>query len=373
MFFRTENGAYFAAEAGHVGLETPIPFLVLPITKCLLSALPTNHQQWRHANRYLHYDGGCCQAIVPVGYASYPSSTAAAAAASAGGAASASAAIGPGSNCTRSCGDIDIPYPFGVEPGCYHAAGFNLTCNHTYQPPMLFLGDGTVQVLEISVANGTTSMNAILRTSTLAMASAAIHLEVILANVLLALQAMLLSQMDAKRSLMDTCTHTLAAQPTRVPGTMASGLHQFGKWQRLLPAVIEHPCGVALIDVAFGDGARRRASVLGPPLARLRLRLYHLPARHLPASASTIYRRALPAHLHLHLSPAHRSPASASTPACAEEWGGQIRPPPCQKSGQDATTHGLLSGTGCRRQGRGRPRGHLPSCPESPPAGMRLL
>ncbi|GJN15818.1 hypothetical protein PR202_gb02761 [Eleusine coracana subsp. coracana] len=43
-----------------------------------------------------------------------------------GGAAPASAAMGPGSNCTRSCGDIDIPYPFGVEPGCYHAAGFNL-------------------------------------------------------------------------------------------------------------------------------------------------------------------------------------------------------------------------------------------------------
>jgi hypothetical protein len=56
-----------------------------------------------------------------------------------------------GSNCTRSCGEIAIPYPFGVEPGCYHAAGFNLTCNQHEKPPKLFLGDGTVQVLEILV------------------------------------------------------------------------------------------------------------------------------------------------------------------------------------------------------------------------------
>jgi len=36
---------------------------------------------------------------------------------------------GLGSNCTRSCGNISIPYPFGVEPGCYHATGFNLSCH----------------------------------------------------------------------------------------------------------------------------------------------------------------------------------------------------------------------------------------------------
>ncbi|CAO2162860.1 unnamed protein product [Urochloa humidicola] len=40
------------------------------------------------------------------------------------------AATAPGSSCTRSCGNITIPYPFGVEPGCYHdAGGFNLTCS----------------------------------------------------------------------------------------------------------------------------------------------------------------------------------------------------------------------------------------------------
>ncbi|CAL5013318.1 unnamed protein product [Urochloa decumbens] len=63
------------------------------------------------------------------------------------------------SSCTRRCGNISIPYPFGVEPGCYHAAGFNLTCNQLENPPKLFLGDGTVQVLEIFVPDGRVRIN----------------------------------------------------------------------------------------------------------------------------------------------------------------------------------------------------------------------
>lgn len=57
-------------------------------------------------------------------------------------------------NCTRSCGGVSVPYPFGVEPGCY-LAGFNLTCWHGE----LFLGDGTVPVLDISIPNGTVRVN----------------------------------------------------------------------------------------------------------------------------------------------------------------------------------------------------------------------
>ncbi|TVU05262.1 hypothetical protein EJB05_48420, partial [Eragrostis curvula] len=75
------------------------------------------------------------------------------------GAAATAAGAGLDSNCTRSCGNISIPYPFGIELGCYHASGFNLTCrknSRRHGPPELFLGDGTVQVLEISVVpNGT--------------------------------------------------------------------------------------------------------------------------------------------------------------------------------------------------------------------------
>ncbi|KQJ98873.1 hypothetical protein BRADI_3g39650v3, partial [Brachypodium distachyon] len=62
-------------------------------------------------------------------------------------------------SCTSSCGNISIQYPFGVEPGCYHGGGFNLTCNQSYHPPRLFLGDGTVQVLDISIPNGTVRIN----------------------------------------------------------------------------------------------------------------------------------------------------------------------------------------------------------------------
>ncbi|TVU33844.1 hypothetical protein EJB05_15656, partial [Eragrostis curvula] len=71
----------------------------------------------------------------------------------------------PSDNCTRICGNISIPYPFGIEPGCYHAGGFNLTCsliNHTvhgHAQHRLFLGDGTVQVLKISIPANTIRIN----------------------------------------------------------------------------------------------------------------------------------------------------------------------------------------------------------------------
>ncbi|TVU05278.1 hypothetical protein EJB05_48436, partial [Eragrostis curvula] len=61
--------------------------------------------------------------------------------------------------CTRNCGHISIPFPFGVEPACYIEQGFNLTCDRSHRPPKLFLGDGTVPVLEISIPNATVRIN----------------------------------------------------------------------------------------------------------------------------------------------------------------------------------------------------------------------
>ncbi|CAO2202420.1 unnamed protein product [Urochloa humidicola] len=63
---------------------------------------------------------------------------------------------GPLRSCTRSCGNISIDYPFGVEPGCYRD-GFDLTCERSYQPPKLFLGDGAsaTEVTAISFSTGT--------------------------------------------------------------------------------------------------------------------------------------------------------------------------------------------------------------------------
>lgn len=69
------------------------------------------------------------------------------------------AAAGAAADCTRSCGNISIPYPFGVEPGCYIEPAFNLTCDRSHQPPKLFLGDGSVQVLEIDLRNATVRIN----------------------------------------------------------------------------------------------------------------------------------------------------------------------------------------------------------------------
>jgi hypothetical protein len=69
------------------------------------------------------------------------------------------APAGSRSSCSTHCGNISIPFPFGVEPGCYHDGGFNLTCDRSYSPPQLYLGDGTVQVLDIDLPNGTVRVN----------------------------------------------------------------------------------------------------------------------------------------------------------------------------------------------------------------------
>ncbi|KAJ1273213.1 hypothetical protein BS78_06G262200 [Paspalum vaginatum] len=55
--------------------------------------------------------------------------------------------------CPESCGDVQVPYPFGVGHGCFHE-GFNLTCDETQHPPKLLLGDD-VEVLDISLPDCT--------------------------------------------------------------------------------------------------------------------------------------------------------------------------------------------------------------------------
>ncbi|KAF7074398.1 hypothetical protein CFC21_079271 [Triticum aestivum] len=66
----------------------------------------------------------------------------------AGGAAPPSPAIGmPG--CDTTCGNISVPYPFGMGPArCYHSPGFNLTCDNTITPPRLLLGGGGILQVE---------------------------------------------------------------------------------------------------------------------------------------------------------------------------------------------------------------------------------
>ncbi|THU47605.1 hypothetical protein C4D60_Mb09t17360 [Musa balbisiana] len=52
--------------------------------------------------------------------------------------------------CRERCGDVEVPYPFGMDDGCF-LEGFDVTCNSSFKPPKLFPGNGNVEALSISV------------------------------------------------------------------------------------------------------------------------------------------------------------------------------------------------------------------------------
>ncbi|KAJ9128423.1 hypothetical protein P3X46_035040 [Hevea brasiliensis] len=76
----------------------------------------------------------------------------------------ASAAVLPPGDCPETCGNVNVPYPFGindtsariVNPRCAMNHFFMLTCNSTYNPPALYFGNIPVQ--NISVDEGTMSV-----------------------------------------------------------------------------------------------------------------------------------------------------------------------------------------------------------------------
>ncbi|CAN6238690.1 unnamed protein product [Urochloa humidicola] len=71
-------------------------------------------------------------------------------------AASAAPAMQPSPTCPRRCGDIDIPYPFGVGAGCHLDTGdwtFVLSCNRT-PDGRLRLYNYQIEVLDMSVRHG---------------------------------------------------------------------------------------------------------------------------------------------------------------------------------------------------------------------------
>ncbi|GFS40804.1 wall associated kinase-like 7 [Actinidia rufa] len=60
--------------------------------------------------------------------------------------------------CQESCGNVVIPYPFGIGANCSFDEGFVVTCNNTFNPPKPFIKSMNLEVLQISI-NGTVQVN----------------------------------------------------------------------------------------------------------------------------------------------------------------------------------------------------------------------
>ncbi|XP_073034682.1 wall-associated receptor kinase 2-like [Primulina eburnea] len=61
-------------------------------------------------------------------------------------------------NCQRSCGNLTVPYPFGVglETGCSFGPRFNVNCNTSFDPPRPFINRGNMEIVDIT--DGTMSV-----------------------------------------------------------------------------------------------------------------------------------------------------------------------------------------------------------------------
>lgn len=62
-------------------------------------------------------------------------------------------------HCTRRCGNIEIPYPFGIEPQCYLSESFAVTCNTSFSPPKPFLTSINMELLGASIQTGEVRVN----------------------------------------------------------------------------------------------------------------------------------------------------------------------------------------------------------------------
>lgn len=56
--------------------------------------------------------------------------------------------------CSDKCGNLTIPYPFGMEHGCFLRHEFYINCSNTTQPPTAYWMNSTIPVANIFLAEG---------------------------------------------------------------------------------------------------------------------------------------------------------------------------------------------------------------------------
>ncbi|KAK8626181.1 hypothetical protein V6N13_133833 [Hibiscus sabdariffa] len=61
--------------------------------------------------------------------------------------------------CDARCGNVDIPYPFGIQVGFYLNDWFRVTCNETTDGPKVYITSIGLQLLNVSILEGTVVVN----------------------------------------------------------------------------------------------------------------------------------------------------------------------------------------------------------------------
>ncbi|KAF3450259.1 hypothetical protein FNV43_RR06339 [Rhamnella rubrinervis] len=62
------------------------------------------------------------------------------------------------SDCSKRCGDVDVPLPFGMDDKTYLDDTFLITCNKSFNPPKAFLMTSNIEVKNISIDEGELSV-----------------------------------------------------------------------------------------------------------------------------------------------------------------------------------------------------------------------